>query len=245
MTRKRPFMLLAALACLAAPAAAQSTANLPRLSGGEPIRVKWRGDTTWHESSVASMDRAGEVCLGAKLPPPDPADDGFILRLFSAATAIAVRDAHANWVELSEPELRELRSCGLLQSMTAAPSPGPAPDCGGAPETARGAVSGALYGMRANPDPGSPWAPFVGYEMAEIAPVQDAATCQRILSALTTARPGSSADTLPLAGILRLGDRGFVVYRSTGGQGASGRIESSQALLDGELHLLDYRRFTY
>ena len=240
LTRSLP--LLAALACVAAPAAAQSTANLPRLSGGVPIRVKWRGDTTWHESSVAWMDRAGEVCLGAKLPPPDPADDGFILRLFSSATAIAVRDARANWVELPESELHELQSCGLVLSMTAAPMPGPATGCGTAPEVGRAAISGSLYGMRMNPDPDSPWARFIGYGTADIIPLTDAAACQRILSALTAARSGAPLDTLALAGVFRLGDLGFVVVRSAPTWNGA---NSSFGLLDADLHLLAYRQTSY
>ena len=134
---------------------------------------------------------------------------------------------------------------GIALALLAAPAAAQtavAPECGTAPDLARGAVAGRLYGMRMNPDLDSPWARFIGYDRADIVPVTDAATCQRILAVLANARRDAAPDTLAIAGVLRLGDLGFVVYRSTPTQNGA---QASSALLDGELHLLDYQQTSY
>ncbi|HWA40834.1 MAG TPA: hypothetical protein VG712_04430, partial [Gemmatimonadales bacterium] len=152
--------LLLPAALLAAPLSAQTATPASTLTSGTAVRVQWRGDTAWHEVEVAWIDGPTGKCPGAKLPPPEPGDDGFMLRSFSGATAIAVRDAGGSWAELPATELREIQGCRTGQV--------PAPDvgCGTAPQVAKMSVAGAIYGGRMNPGSGGPWDEFISLQNA-------------------------------------------------------------------------------
>ena len=235
MTIASPRVLLHALILVAAPLAAQTEERLD-LELGTPVQVQMRSDTSWREADIVMVGTCRMVALaGAR------SDTGFAASSFAGVTALRVIDASRRWHLLGGAQLAELRGCS-------APGGGAAPTdqaCGADPERARAGVAGFLYGMNARGPTGTPWDNYLGYGRNDLIPEREGAACQRILAALSAARASQPADTLPLVGILRMGDQGFVVYRATSMDGAHGRPEMSQALLGARLELLAYRRFSF
>jgi hypothetical protein len=100
-------------------------------------------------------------------------------------------------------------------------------------------VQGFAYGLGANGNAGSPWDLLLGIPASTFAPVSDPALCARIAYA---AEAGvSPPDTLPIAGIIKVGEVGVVVTRFRPSAGSTDHPKVSMVLLNPGLVVLARR----
>lgn len=116
--------------------------------------------------------------------------------------------------------------------------------CGTEPKLARATVLGSLHGATANAGSGSPWEPFLAVKPDSVQPFEDAAACEGVLMALAEAGGQAATDSLPLQGIVNLGDLGVVVVRARGAPAARGSARS-MTLLAIDFKVLRYDRFQF
>jgi hypothetical protein len=116
--------------------------------------------------------------------------------------------------------------------------------CGAEPTIARAAVLGRLRGEAAKAGNTGPWAPFTGVKPDSVQAIVDAAACEGFVMMLTEAGGRAATDTLPLQGIINLGDLGVVIVRGKGPAGTRGTAQS-MTLMDVDFKVLRYDRFQF
>ena len=223
MSVLRSFTLLAAFACVAAPAMAQTEERLA-LHAGDAVQVQMLRDTSWKEADL--VDIGG--CTLVKLDSERDAE-GFIARGFASVAALRVVDASGRWHQLGATQLAELRACG-----PGGRPPAPiAPDCGPATDLARGYVVGMIAGIQHRGPTGQPTDELIGVGEQEVSPVTSRALCQEILMA--SSHIVADADTIPLIGVMRVGAAGYVVARLGSSTDANGHRWVTTIYLDADL----------
>lgn len=223
MSAMRSLALLAAFACFAAPAVAQTEERLT-LHTGDAVQVQMVRDTSWKEAGL--VDIGG--CTLVRLESERDAE-GFIARGFAGVAALRVADASHRWHQLGATQLAELRACGPGGS-----PPAPiAPDCGPASDLARGYVVGMVAGVQRRGPTGQPTDELIGVGEQEVSPVTSGSLCQEILMA--SSHIVADADTIPLIGIMRVGGAGYVVARLGSSTDAAGRKWVTTIYLDADL----------
>jgi len=116
--------------------------------------------------------------------------------------------------------------------------------CGAEPKIARAAVLGTLHGAAMNAGNGGPWDPFIGVKPDSVQAIEDATACGGFLMALAEAGGQAAADSLPLQGIINLGDLAVVIVRARGTPGTRGSVRST-TLMDIDFKVLRYDRFQF
>jgi len=118
-----------------------------------------------------------------------------------------------------------------------------ADSCGSNPQVARFTVLGRIQGLSMDANPESPWFFVIGVPRDSVVAVTAWGLCLPVVTAALNA--ASTADTLPLQGVIRLGARGFVVVRGRPPTPEGRMFSTSVALLGPTLELKSYQRMTF
>lgn len=116
--------------------------------------------------------------------------------------------------------------------------------CGSEPAIARATILGRLYGEMARAGEGRPWEPYIGVKPDSVQAFTDEAACAGVLMAAAESETEAATDSLPLKGIVNLGDLGVVIVRGRGKPGERGSVQT-MALLDADLVVRSYHRMQF
>jgi hypothetical protein len=115
--------------------------------------------------------------------------------------------------------------------------------CGASPARGQASMLGILEALRTKEPTGSIYDQYLIVPTTSITPVTDEAECGRM--AAVVALSVTAGDTLPMLGIVRMGEIGFVVIRGTPPVGYGTHGSFSQTFLTPERRVASHHHFTY